>query len=193
MRLLVAVFFVLFGLSAKALTSTDAVGNFVYEVKARADLIVSGPSNDKEKVKELEALFLEVVDTKWMAKFSLGKFWNKSNDFQKERVLALYPTYIANIYVPNFKKYNSNAMKIMSIMEVREGEFLVKTKIALAQEENEVNVDYKVATKKGANDFSLVIFDIVAEGVSLIATQRSEFNAIISSKGVDALIADLQK
>ena len=193
MRILAVMFFVLFGLNVQAATNTDAVGNFVHEVKARADLIVNGTSGDKEKVTELDTLFWEVVDTKWMAKFSLGKFWNKITDAQKDRILQLYPTYIANIYVPNFKKYNSNAMKIMSIAEIREGEFLVKTRIALVQEENEVNVDYRVAVKEGVNDFGLVIFDIVAEGVSLITTQRSEFNSIISTKGVDSLIADLQK
>ena len=33
--------------------------------------------------------------------------------------------------------------------------------------------------------------DVIVEGVSMITTQRSEFNAILSSKGIDELIAKL--
>jgi ABC-type transporter MlaC component len=37
------------------------------------------------------------------------------------------------------------------------------------------------------------VIDIAVEGISLRATQRTEFNSIVSSKGTDYLISALQK
>ena len=51
-----------------------------------------------------------------------------------------------------------------------------------------VNVDYKL---KGDSNFKII--DIAVEGVSLLTTQRSEFNGIVERKGVDGLIDALKK
>ena len=37
-----------------------------------------------------------------------------------------------------------------------------------------------------------MIFDIIAEGVSLISTQREEFSGVVARSGVDSLIHTLK-
>ena len=50
-------------------------------------------------------------------------------------------------------------------------------------------VDYRLRGDSGA--FKIV--DITVEGVSLLTTQRSEFNGIVERKGIDGLIEALKK
>jgi len=52
-----------------------------------------------------------------------------------------------------------------------------------------INVDYRLRDDSGA--FKIV--DIAVEGVSLLSTQRSEFNGIIETKGVEGLTEALKK
>jgi len=51
-----------------------------------------------------------------------------------------------------------------------------------------INVDYKVRRYKSGR-FKLV--DIVAEGVSMVMTHRSEFHSVVSRDGLDVLIEKL--
>jgi len=48
-------------------------------------------------------------------------------------------------------------------------------------------VQFRVKERNG----KLVVLDFVTEGISLIETQRSEFNSAISEKGIEKFIEDL--
>ena len=48
---------------------------------------------------------------------------------------------------------------------------------------------FRVKDYKG----KLVILDFIAEGISLIETQRSEFNSAISKNGLDSFLDDLEE
>ncbi len=50
-----------------------------------------------------------------------------------------------------------------------------------------VIVDYRVRGSNGC----FKIFDVIIEDVSMITTQRSEFNSVIGNKGIDYLITQL--
>ena len=43
------------------------------------------------------------------------------------------------------------------------------------------------------DDAGWKVYDVVAEGVSLVITQRSSFSSIIHEKGLDGLIAMLEE
>lgn len=168
---------------AKA-SEQDAM-NFVNDLAARAiDIAKSTTLTDKEKENKLTNLFMEAVDTKFIAKFALGKYWRPLSPDQQKAYLDLYSKYLIDMYVPNFRKYTGNVIKVLNAKEVRENEYFVQTELGSGSSENNIQINYLMRKDpKGIEKF--IVFDIVAEGVSLITTQRDEISSIMTDNNGD--------
>ena len=143
----------------------------------------------EQKQTMLRSIFVDTVDTDWIAKFVLGKAWKEANDDQKSRYTELYRTYLTGSYVSKFDEESGakvKDIKVISVKELSKDQFTAKTEIVQTQGEN-VKVDYTLKQK----DDRFKIIDINIEGVSLLATHRSEFNAMAGSGGIDAVIKKL--
>ncbi len=130
---------------------------------------------------ELSDLFVSVVDVDWIGKFVLGSYWKTLDDTQKKQYLAKYRSFIIAAYVPLFKEYNGQDFKVDDATDLPNNQCMVSMSI---YGKTEYNLSYRL--KKMDDKF--VVHDIIAEGVSLLSTQRSEFGAIITQKGFDALL-----
>ena len=83
------------------------------------------------------------------------------------------------MYVPNFRKYTGNVVRVINAKEVRENEYLVQTELGSGTSEQNIQINYMMRKDpKGIEKFT--IFDIVAEGVSLITTQRDEISSVMA-------------
>ena len=69
-----------------------------------------------------------------------------------------------------------------------QNEYLVKTEIK-SENNKSFRIDYKIRKE---SDGSYKIFDIIAEGISMITTQRSEFGSILSRNNISFLIEKLE-
>ena len=190
---LFSVFIVLLGLiifyNDTSVASTRELKNFVNNLGNKVISIIKREDLGKaEKKERLSKIFRKVVDTKWIGRFAMGRYWRISTKKQRDDFLKLYSTYLINTYVPSFEKFTGNGFLIKNIIETRNGEYLVQTEVN-TDTGNKVRIDYMLI-KKGTNKY--IIFDIIAEGVSMISTQRSEFRSIISNSGVQGLINHLR-
>ena len=88
---------------------------------------------------------------------------------------------------PVFKKYNGQKVLIKNINPVGNDQYVVTTEI---QSDNS-NVPYKVEYRVKRTDGQYKVRDIIAEGVSMINTQRSDFGGIVAERGISALNQDL--
>jgi phospholipid transport system substrate-binding protein len=177
--------FLLFG-SNNALANANEAQKFVEKVSNDALAIINSKANTKQKEDKLSTLFLASVDTKWIAHFAMGKYWREASDAQRNKYIEMHREYILGSYIPKFKEYNNQVIKITKSSTIGDGDYLVTTKI-ISKDGAAVNVDYKIKRADG----KFMIFDVIAEGVSLITTQRSDFAAILSRGGVDELIKKL--
>jgi phospholipid transport system substrate-binding protein len=177
------------GVSYSNAASSENVKDFVNKVANDALTILKDPKlDDKNQEKKLRELFLSTVDTKWIGKFVLGKHYRTATKEQKNKYENIYGDYLISTYMPNFRKYTSESIKIIGVSEPNKGEFLVQTEIVRPQGQQNIKIDYRI--RQSANN-ELKIFDIIGEGVSLIATQRSEFSSVITNNGMDYLISKL--
>ena len=178
----------LFPLHAMAVTAKDA-SNFATQIGNDALQVLSASASDATKQRELEALFARNVDTDWIAQFVLGRSWRELNDVKKQEYLTSYRTFLIKHYTSNFKKYTQGTdFKVTGTRELKPGVYLVTMTIKRAGEPD-VLANYRIADRNGA----LKVTDIIVEGVSLLTTQRSEFQSVVSRKGIDHLIAQLKK
>lgn len=161
----------------------DGVGKKVVAV------LGDGSIPDSAKETQLQALFRESVDVDWIGRFVLGKYWRTASQEQQQRYLEHYSGFLIKSYTSKFKEYTgSETYDILGSKTDDQGRTVV-TMALVRPGEPKVMVDYKLRKEEGA----LRVFDIVVEGVSLLNTQRSEFASVVSRKGLDYLIDQLQK
>ncbi len=169
-------------------TASNDAANYINDLAERVINIVKKTDlEEKEKESILNEIFIQNVDVKWIGRFAMGKFWRRITPDQQEKFLTIYSDYLTGLYVPNFRKYTGNKVKIVNATEVRPNEFLVQTLLTDSTNNLEIKINYMII--KNGNDFDdFIIFDIIAEGVSLITTQRAEINSTMSNNDFNGLI-----
>jgi len=128
------------------------------------------------------------VDIDFVAKFVLGRHWRSATDDQRQRYLVAYRPFLKKNYVSRLTRYSGQKFKVNGARQDSDGSYVVTMDII---DPNAANVAMLYRVVEQGGDY--LISDIVVEGVSLLATQRSEFNSIAQSKGVDYLIQALEK
>jgi phospholipid transport system substrate-binding protein len=187
-RLLVAVLALGFGASA-ALADTKTAAIFVDKVASDALKIVQQQVPIASKQVQLETLFKSNVDIPFVARFVLGRHWNVATPVQQKAYLSAYEPFLMKHYVGRLLKYSGQSYKVAGTKEDADKGVVVTMELVDPGKPS-VFVDYRLRPEQG-NRYKVT--DIVVEGVSLLNTQRSEFNSVVSSKGIDYLISALQK
>ena len=95
---------------------------------------------------------------------------------------------MVNTYGPKFKNYKGDRFKVKEVIKQKRF-YLVKTDFITKETDPSISIDFRVKYYKG----KLSVLDIIAEGISLIETQRSEFNSAISQNGINKFLDDLDE
>lgn len=136
----------------------------------------------------LKQVFEGHIAIDWVGRFVLGRHWRTATPAQQQAYLASYKSFIMNSYVNRLKEYSGEKFTILNTRDLGQEQYLLSMEINRPGNEPSVLVDYKVREEGGKYQ----VFDIVVEGVSLITTQRSEFDSVVSRKGLDYLISQLE-
>lgn len=177
--------FLIFILPLVVFASEEGARSFVVKTADDALKIVENTKlSPEEKQQELNKIFEDVVDIEWVGRFAMGQYWREATDEQKQEYLELYKKFLIQSYVPNFRSYTNQRLDILSSLRDSEGEYTVQTEFNEPNKPS-IRVDYKIRQN---SEGTYEIFDIVAEGVSMITTQRSDFGSILSRKGIKHLI-----
>ena len=167
----------------------DEALQFIRNVSDKAFSIMTSSSlNDEEKQQQLTELFTNSVDSKWISKFVIGRYWKELDQDKRAEYSTLFEHFLISQYVPKFKQYTDNHNTVNKV--VTEGEdYIVYTTVSTPQNAM-MNINYKVRLTSG-NQYK--VYDVIAEGISLLNTHRSEFSSVLSQQGMDAFIALLKQ
>jgi phospholipid transport system substrate-binding protein len=189
-NILLGIVFIFFTSSALAQDNTklDQVKVFINEVGSQ---IIKSADDKKLSVAQRKAKIISVIDESidadWIARFVLGKNYRTMSEEHKAAFTKLYRDFMINTYGPKFQSYNGKRFDVTDVTE-QNGFYIVKAEFLPKDSNAAILVSFRV--KERAN--KLVILDFIAEGISLIETQRSEFNSAISQKGVDKFLEELK-
>ncbi len=181
------------------------VRSFIEGVSDKAlNLIKNKTLSEQEKYNNLSKLFEESVDTDWMARFTIASHWREFSPEQKTKYLSIYKNFLVDTYIPKFKSYNDQKIVIEKVVSRDKGVYVVRTSI-VSKDGTSYKVDYYIRETKAplpekfqlggrptAYGYTHKIFDIVAEGISLITTERADFSSAISQGGIDSFLSRLQ-
>jgi phospholipid transport system substrate-binding protein len=188
MKSLFKIFFIailFFGNNAMA--ENNEVQKFIQDF---GDKIISVASDKKSKENQKKQQIINLIDqnidAKWIAKFVLGSHYKTTSDQQKEQFFSLYRKFMINTYAPKFNSYNGKKFTVNNVNK-QSSFFLVKTQFYPKDNANPINLDFRVKEQNN----QLAIVDFIAEGISLLETQRSEFDSTIKNNGIEKFLLDL--
>ena len=159
---------------------------FVESVRDSVLAVIKSPASDAEKQTKLDQAFRETADTQWMSKFVLGRNYSKLTPEQQNEYSVVYTDFLSASYVQRFREYNGDVITVNSVKPVN-NDSNVDTSIQRPGK-GPINVTYRI--RKSGECFKVA--DVVAEGVSLINTQRQDFTSAFSQRGYDGLIQVLK-
>ena len=145
-------------------------------------------AGDRQRaIKLAEEKILPHVDFEEATRLAVGRAWQQASPEQKKKLTAEFRNMLVRTYSSAIQPYGGQQMKVMPVrMKPGDTEVTVQNQFIRAGGQP-VKIDYSMRkTDKGWK-----IFDIVVEGVSLVLTYRSEFDAIAKQDGIDGLIKRL--
>jgi len=120
-----------------------------------------------------------------------SKEWRSFTDEQKTQLTNVFTKFIVSTYAFNFNSFSGEYFNYVSEHTTKKGNIVVRS-ILYIPEGKRKKVTFDYALKKNSEGWR--IYNIAADGVSDLATRRSEYRRILSGEnGFNALIAIINK
>ncbi|MEK7715359.1 MAG: ABC transporter substrate-binding protein [candidate division NC10 bacterium] len=127
----------------------------------------------------------DIFDFSETAKRSLARHWPPRTPAEREEFIALFADLLERSYISKIEVYGGE--KIGYLGETIDGDLAtVRTKIVTKQQ-TEIPIDYRMLRSE-----KWLVYDIIIEGVSLIANYRTQFNKIITTSSYQELVKKMK-
>ncbi|HME27834.1 MAG TPA: ABC transporter substrate-binding protein [Acetobacteraceae bacterium] len=153
--------------------------------------IVANAGSAEVRRRNLRPFIDRVVDVEGVARFCLGRFWRQVTPAQQRDYIQVFHAVLTNTVLSRVGDYDHNEVRVsIDQPEMREGAVQVPTVV-----ERTGNPPVKVIWVVSGGPDNPRIADVIAEGVSLRLTVRSDYNAFLTRHGdsVDALVEALRQ
>jgi phospholipid transport system substrate-binding protein len=138
----------------------------------------------------VDEVLLPVFDTEYAGRQVLGRHGRKATPEQRKEFIDAFYYFLLRSYAENVLKFRKDQVRVLppsSNQPRNQQRTAVRTQMKL-DDGTTLAVDYSLRnTAAGWR-----IFDVRIEGVSYVQTYRSQFDAEISAKGLDAVIERLK-
>ena len=176
--------FVVFVLSI--LISSNVLANqpedFIKEVTAGASSILQKNLSKDQKITELRKLADESVDISGIGMYSLGKHRKSISEEELIEYKKLFHEYFLKSFASRLAEYSDPKINVLSQKVLNEMYTIVFSVLVASEKRPEVKLDWRVYTK---NPSKPLIRDLIVEGLSLVRTQKEEFNSVIQGADGD--------
>lgn len=176
---------------AGAATDARTPAAFIQRVGDQTVAILRAPGvPTPERLKALVDVLDDATDLALVGRLVLGPYWRQASEQQRADYLQVFRELVVSTMAERLDSYGGETFDIVGERTVDERDTLVATRIHRPNAgSGPVAVDWRVRR----TDDRFAIIDIIAEGVSMVVTQRSEVGSVVGQKGIDGLIADMRE
>ena len=145
-------------------------------------------AGDKQKATKLaEEKVLPYIDFEQATRLAVGRAWREAAPEQKQRLVTEFRNMLVRTYSNAISAYQGQTLKVLPQRGKQDPEETVVRTQYIRAGGQPLPIDFTMHQKEG----SWKVYDITVEGVSLVMTYRSEFDAVVKQEGVDGLIKRL--
>jgi phospholipid transport system substrate-binding protein len=177
-----------------ALAAPALAGAPTDQLRSQVDRVIKTLEDPqlKQEVKALErrktvrSIADEIFDFGETAKRSLGRHWQARTPSEREEFVQLFSDLLERSYISKIELFNGE--RVTYVGETIDGDnATVRTRLVTKQA-TEIPVEYRML-KRGDR---WLVYDVIIEGVSLIANYRTQFNKIIQTSSYQDLVKKMK-
>ncbi|MFU8768738.1 MAG: MlaC/ttg2D family ABC transporter substrate-binding protein [Desulfotignum sp.] len=162
-------------------TSIDAI------LEVLKDPSLQGEANTDVRRQALREKIYARFDFERMSQLSLGRHWRDISPEERQTFVDLFSRLLEDTYVGKIEGYTDEKVVFLKD-QVRDKRAQIDTKIVT--DTIEIPIDYRMYETDAGQ---WMVYDLVVEGVSLVANYRSQFSRMLESDSFDALIREIEK
>ena len=172
--------------TAVALTA-DQARSLVDKTVADINSIINSGKSEQAMYGDFERLFGRYADVATIARSALGPAARTASDSQLSAFTKAFQGYISRKYGRRFREFIGGRIEVAEARAVKSYFEVIST--AYLQGESPFEVRWHVSDKAGKSLF----FNIIIEGVNMLASERTEIGALLDQRSgdLDRLIADM--
>lgn len=173
--------------AAAALTA-DAAKSLVDKTVGDINAIINSGKSEAAMLKDFEKLFSRYADVPAIARSVLGTAARSASKAQLSAYTKAFQGYISRKYGRRFREFIGGRIEVAEARALKSYFEVIST--AHLKGEAPFEVRWHVSDKSGKSLF----FNIIIEGVNMLASERTEMGALLDQRGgdLDRLIADLK-
>ena len=151
-------------------------------IKVLEDPELKKENRARERQGEVREIASGIFDFEETAKRSLARHWASRMPAERDEFLQLFADLLERSYIPKIELYGGE--KIAHVRETIDGDQATVKMTITTKQGTEVPVDYRMLRRRER----WLVYDIIIEGVSLIANYRVQFNKIITASSYQELV-----
>ena len=178
--------FLAFALPVRALT-VDQARELINKAIGAVNATINSGKSEQAMYGDFEHIFATYADVNVIARSALGPVFNTATPAQQAAFTKAYQGYISRKYGRRFREFIGGKIEVIDARPYKSYYEVIST--ATLQGEAPFDLRWWVGDKSGRNLF----FNIIIEGVNMLASERTEVGAVLDKNGgnVDKLIASL--
>jgi phospholipid transport system substrate-binding protein len=147
-------------------------------------------AGDKQKAMKLaEEKVLPYIDFEEATRLAVGRAWSQATPEQRKKLVSEFRNMLVRTYSNAIEAYQGQTLKVLPSRGGKpeaKDEATVRTQFVRAGGKP-LPIEFQM--RKAGNDWK--VYDISVEGISLVLTYRSEFDAVVKQEGIEGLIKRL--
>lgn len=171
-----------------AALTVDQARGLIDKVVADINSIIASGKPEAEMLKDFENMFARYADVAVISRSALGVAAKSASPAQLQAFADAFQTYISAKYGRRFREFIGGSIEVVDAQPVKS--YYEVVTVAKLAGEAPFDLRWHVSDKSGKNLF----FNIIIEGINLLASERSEIGAMLDQAGgnIDTLIANMK-
>ena len=163
----------------------SAADELAVELNGRRDVL----STDRgELYAVIDGILLPRFDRRYAAQLVLGRHWKTASAEQRDKFIELFYGNLLRRYADGVIEFNQDLVKILPFRgDLSKKRTTVKSTVVM-DNGTKVPINYGMVLR----DSGWLMFDVTIEGISYVRNFRTELNAEIKAKSLDAVIGRLE-
>ncbi len=128
----------------------------------------------------------DIFDFGETAKRSLARHWQARTPAEREEFVSLFADLLERSYISKIELFNGE--RITFVGETVDGDLALVRSQIITRQGTEIPVEYRML-RRGER---WLAYDVVIEGVSLVANYRTQFNKIIQTSSYEELVRKMK-
>ncbi|MDD7568950.1 MAG: phospholipid-binding protein MlaC [[Actinobacillus] rossii] len=158
------------------------------DIKANQSTIKSDPNQLRSIVRKD---LMPYVHVNYAGSLVLGTYFKSTTPEQREKFFAAFDKFIEQAYAQALTMYTNQDIQIQK--EQLNGASQASVLVKLLQSNGQAPLNLNFQWRKNSKTGNWQVYDMTAEGVSMVETKKQEWSSILRKDGIDALTTQVEK